>query len=173
MARTHSLQKEKRMEPWRESGWQRQEAGRMETGWEPKQRRFGAKPVSETKQLRYLCLDSAANTRTWVHFVVSMLFWGLTRIRLGGGEGGGALVHQTQCIFGQSGKVLFLSKTENRAFHFLTERTQLLATFPVGTARLLCPIQVCKTTVISIALWKKNYNSPVSSDRVLENVDNG
>lgn len=45
----------------------------MEMGSEPKQR-FGAKPVSETKQLRYLCLNNTAIARTRVHFVVSMLF---------------------------------------------------------------------------------------------------
>lgn len=45
-----SLQKEKSMELWRESGWQLQEASGMEMGSEPRQRRFGAKPAPETKR---------------------------------------------------------------------------------------------------------------------------
>lgn len=95
----------------------------------PKQHRFGAKPVSETKPLQYLCLNSSAITRTRVYFAVSMLF---EVAHVSSWEGGLDLCWTSLkpsfikrspalCIFGQSGKVLFLSKTENRASHFLTQ----------------------------------------------------
>lgn len=129
MARTHSLQKEKRMELWRESRWQRQEESSKEMESEPKQRRCGAKPVSETKQLQYLCLNSTMIT-PWVHFVVSMLSE-VSHVSIFGGGGldlcwtnlkpSFIKCSPASCVFGQSGKVLFLSKTENRASHFLTQ----------------------------------------------------
>lgn len=160
MARTHSLQKEKRMDPWRESGWRRKEASSMEMGSEPKQRRVGAKPVSETKQLQYLCLNSTVMTRYVRPFCNFEAFWGLARIQLG--EFGfvlnrfEALVHQKQsCVvhIWTIWKSLIPEQDRKQGFPLpKTERTQALATFPVGTECLLCPIQVCKTAVISIVL---------------------
>ena len=67
-----------------------------------------------------------------------------------------ALVHQTQpCVvhIWTIWKSLILEQDRKQGFPLPnTELTQPWATFPVGTTRLLCPIQVCKTTVISIVL---------------------
>lgn len=67
-----------------------------------------------------------------------------------------ALVHQTQSDIVHIWtiwKSLILEQDRKQGFPLPnTERTQLLATFPVGTVCLVCPIQVCKTAVISIVL---------------------
>lgn len=77
-------------------------------------------------------------------------------------------------IFGQCGKLVFLSRTESRTFHIRAPSTHSFgSTFPVGTPRLFCPIQVCQTAVISIVLPRENYNPPVNNDRMLENLENG
>lgn len=120
----------------------------------------GAKPVSETKQLQYLCLNSTAMTRYVRPFCDFEAFWGLARIQLG--EFGfvlnrfETLVHQKQsCVvhIWTIWKSLIPEQDRKQGFPLpKTERTQALATFPVGAECLLCPIQVCKTAVISIVL---------------------
>lgn len=80
-----------------------------------------AKPAPETKRSQYLCLNSSAITGIRVHSVVSM-FLELLRVSSWGSLAlcRGSSISPASCIFGQSGKVLLRSKTENRASRFLT-----------------------------------------------------
>lgn len=102
----------------------------MEMGPEPKRRRLGGKPAPQTKRSQYLCLNSSAITRIRVHFVVLMLpevlrvsSWGSLALCCSSSKPSFIKHSPASCIFGQSGKVLLLSKTENRASHFLTHGT--------------------------------------------------
>lgn len=96
-------------------------------GSEPKERRLGGKPAPETKRSQYLRLNSSAITRIRVHSVVSMFFevlrgssWESLASRWSSLKPSFIKHSPVSRIFGQSGKVLLLSETENRASHFLT-----------------------------------------------------